>query len=307
VHTVNASRCGCESPWHVPPRRSNGGRPPGLVPDGGGRRRARDVAVRAEVSAQARQRRGRHALMARRKRLEAGARSRGPGTWNPPGREERPLSRARTMDRPGALRPASPSPEQNVILHRQGCAGPSRGSLVRSIPARCPQALSPPAREGEFGVPAGGKWAVPGIGVRVPDVLRLGGPVRHNRIPPPGLAGPQYAAMRCSHFRTNGMYGHGGSSFRLLLVLRQCLTGQLVPLCKRGRRGLRGNRRSCHGAVWKTSTSSAASNSQARTASTSLFSSMLSPPPTRIATRPVTLHLFCDLRADRRAAMCLRP
>src|SRR5919201_6608112 len=67
----------------------------------------------------------------------------------------------------------------NVNLHRQGCAGLARGALVRSI-----LALGPPACEGEFGVPAGGKGAVPGIGVRVPDVLRLANPVRHNGIPP---------------------------------------------------------------------------------------------------------------------------
>jgi hypothetical protein len=91
----------------------------------------------------------------------------------------------------------------------QGGAALSRSSLMRSILARCPQALCPPAREGAFGVPAAGKWAVPGIAVRVPDVLCLGSPVRHNRIPP-GMARPQHAAQRYSHRRTSGMCGHGG-------------------------------------------------------------------------------------------------
>jgi hypothetical protein len=81
--------------------------------------------------------------------------------------------------------------------------------------------------EGEFGVPAGGKWPVPLISVRVPDVLRLGGAVRHNRILPPGTARPERAAIRYSHLAASGMRCHAGSPFHLLLVVRQCLTGLL--------------------------------------------------------------------------------
>src|SRR5919199_2891337 len=90
--------------------------------------------------------------------------------------------------------------------------------------------------EGEFGVPAGGKWPVPLISVRVPDVLRLGGQVRHNRIPPPGLARPERAAIRYSYLPTRGMCCHAGSPFRLLLVVRPCLTGQIEPPRDGGRR-----------------------------------------------------------------------
>src|SRR5918912_748181 len=80
-----------------------------------------------------------------------------------------------------------------------------------------------PSYEGEFGIPAGGKWPVPLISVRVPDVLRLGGQARHNRIPPPGPARPEPAAIRYSHLPVTGMCCHAGSPFRLLLVVHPSL------------------------------------------------------------------------------------
>ena len=129
---------------------------------------------------------------------------------------------------------ASPQPSNAAPcrhkLHQQGCAGLARGSAVRSMLALCP-----PACEGEFGVPAGGKGTVPGIGVRVPDVLRLGGQVWHNGIPP-GMARPPRAAMRGSERHTSGMGYHGESSFRLLFVLRPCRTDS-VCCCGSGEAG----------------------------------------------------------------------
>jgi hypothetical protein len=86
--------------------------------------------------------------------------------------------------------------------------------------------------EGEFGVPAGGKWPIPLISVRVPDVLQLGGQVRHNRIPPPGPARPERTAIRCSHLPTRGMCCDAGSPFRLLLVVRQCLASRDGSCCR---------------------------------------------------------------------------
>src|SRR5205085_6639593 len=105
----------------------------------------------------------------------------------------------------------------------------SGGSWVRSVLGRRPQALCPPAHERQFGVPAAGPRPVPRISVRVPDVLCLGGPVRHDRIALLGRARPGCAALRCSPLPIRGMCCRSQSLVRLVLVPRPYLTGQCVP------------------------------------------------------------------------------